>query len=79
MSGMYILLGLGLAGLAALWATLTPPRLHMLKPAIKLGAVASLGYGLFIGTFFYAEPGFIYHVRTILGVEKMVADVGYNT
>lgn len=32
----------------------------------------------FEGMFFYAEPGFKYHVRTILGEEKMVSDTGYN-
>ena len=32
----------------------------------------------FNGMFFYAEPGFKYHVRTITGEEKMVADTGYN-
>ncbi len=32
----------------------------------------------FNGMFFYAEPGFKYHVRTILGEEKMVSDTGYN-
>ncbi|MQQ07971.1 hypothetical protein GFB49_05855 [Epibacterium sp. SM1979] len=33
----------------------------------------------FNGMFFYAEPGYKYHVRTILGEEKMVSDTGYNT
>ena len=33
----------------------------------------------FNGIFFYAEPGFKYHVRTITGEEKMVSDTGYNT
>lgn len=33
----------------------------------------------FNGIFFYAEPGYKYHVRTILGEEKMVSDTGYNT
>ena len=33
----------------------------------------------FNGIFFYAEPGFKYHVRTITGQEKMVSDTGYNT
>ena len=35
--------------------------------------------GVFLGAFFYAEPGFKYHVRTIFGEEKMVRDTGYNT
>ncbi len=33
-----------------------------------------------IGTnsFFYAEPGYIYHVRTVLGNEEVVTEVGYK-
>ena len=34
--------------------------------------------GTFNSVFFYAEAGYMYHVRTILGQEKMVDDVGYN-
>ena len=29
-------------------------------------------------SFFYAEPGFIYHVRTVTGAEKVVTTVGYK-
>lgn len=45
-----------------------------------LGAVAALAMliGLFDQIFFYAEPGYVYHVRTITGEEKVVSDVGYN-
>lgn len=45
-----------------------------------LGGLAgiSLAAALFFSTFFYAEPGYMYHVRTITGQEKMVNDVGYN-
>jgi regulator of protease activity HflC (stomatin/prohibitin superfamily) len=45
-----------------------------------LTAVAILGLlaGLFDQIFFYAEPGYIYHVRTITGEEKVVSDVGFN-
>lgn len=35
-------------------------------------------YSGFVGMFFYAEPGFKYHVRTISGQEKMVSDTGFN-
>jgi regulator of protease activity HflC (stomatin/prohibitin superfamily) len=41
---------------------------------VGLALIASL----FNQVFFYAEPGFIYHVRTIMGQEKVVSDVGYN-
>ncbi|MFK8068913.1 MAG: SPFH domain-containing protein [Gammaproteobacteria bacterium] len=33
---------------------------------------------LFSKSFFYAEPGYIYHVRTVLGNEVVVTDVGYK-
>jgi regulator of protease activity HflC (stomatin/prohibitin superfamily) len=46
------------------------------KVLLVVGALAGL-YVLFNGMFFYAEPGFIYHVRTITGEEKVVDDVGY--
>ncbi|NVK36371.1 MAG: hypothetical protein HWE18_00480 [Gammaproteobacteria bacterium] len=36
-------------------------------------------FGVFNQIFFYAEPGYVYHVRTITGDEKVVDDVGYNT
>lgn len=29
-------------------------------------------------SFFYAEPGFVYHVRTLTGDEHVVSDVGYQ-
>ena len=37
-----------------------------------------LGLFTFNQIFFYAEPGYIYHVRTILGNERVVDDVGYS-
>jgi len=37
-----------------------------------------LGLFTFNQVFFYAEPGFIYHVRTILGQERVVDNVGYS-
>jgi regulator of protease activity HflC (stomatin/prohibitin superfamily) len=54
------------------------PVPKFMTKAIAVGAVLFFGLGTFNGTFFYAEPGYIYHVRTILGQEKMVDDVGYN-
>jgi len=46
---------------------------------IAIGAFAIfLSLGLFNSIFFYAEPGYYYHVRTITGQEKRVDDVGYN-
>ena len=54
----------------------------------RFKSFSSIGYLLlagafavstFNGIFFYAEPGFKYHFRTITGQEKMVSDTGYNT
>ena len=45
---------------------------------LKASGVLVLAVSTFNGMFFYAEPGFKYHVRTITGEEKMVADTGYN-
>ncbi|WP_202802294.1 SPFH domain-containing protein [Rheinheimera nanhaiensis] len=57
-----------------------------LRPAIKLlskslvGALAALLVLIFVlsRSVFYAEPGYVYHVRTILGAEHVVSDVGYQ-
>lgn len=46
---------------------------------ILVVAFAFLGLGMWNQVFFYAEPGYIYHVRTIFGQEKVVDSVGYNT
>ena len=45
---------------------------------VKALGLLMLIYTTFNGMFFYAEPGFKYHVRTITGQERMVADTGYN-
>jgi regulator of protease activity HflC (stomatin/prohibitin superfamily) len=48
---------------------------------VGVGALIVLtvvGIVLFNGVFFYAEPGFQYHVRTITGAEKVVNDTGFN-
>lgn len=39
--------------------------------------VGFLGLGMFNHVFFRAEPGFIYHVRTIAGEERVISGVGY--
>ena len=33
---------------------------------------------VFANSFFYAEPGYIYHVRTLTGNEEVVTEVGYK-
>jgi len=40
-------------------------------------AVFFLGLGAFNKVFFYAEPGYIYHVRTIFGEERVISGTGY--
>jgi regulator of protease activity HflC (stomatin/prohibitin superfamily) len=45
---------------------------------LYVAIAAFIGLGTFNNVFFYAEPGYKYHVRTILGQEKAVDDVGYN-
>ena len=45
----------------------------------KAAGLMLFAVSTFNGMFFYAEPGYKYHVRTILGEEKMVSDTGYNT
>lgn len=46
----------------------------------SLAAIAILGAlsGVIGAGMFYAEPGYIYHVRTMLGKEKVVTDPGYK-
>ena len=48
---------------------------------IKIGlAVLAMILIIWIGSnsIFYAEPGYIYHVRTLLGNEEVVTEVGYK-
>ncbi len=45
---------------------------------LYMAIIGFVGLGTFNSVFFYAEPGYVYHVRTIVGQEKMVDDVGYN-
>ncbi len=53
---------------------LPPFALPALFSVLGLAIAATL----FHQVFFYAEPGYVYHVRTITGQEKVVSDVGYN-
>jgi len=54
------------------------PLPSMVNKVLFGAIVAFVGLGTFNSVFFYAEPGYMYHVRTIVGQEKMVDDVGYN-
>jgi len=48
---------------------------------VNYGAIALMigfiGLGSFQNIFFRAEPGFIYHVRTVTGQERVISGVGY--
>lgn len=49
--------------------------------AVKAGAVIAsliLIFAFISNSVFYAEPGYIYHVRTVTGNEEVVTDVGYQ-
>ncbi|MCB1890093.1 MAG: hypothetical protein KDH20_20980 [Rhodocyclaceae bacterium] len=48
-----------------------------LKALLPLAAVIAIGM-VVKESVFYAEPGFVYHVRTIAGQEHAVSDVGYQ-
>lgn len=44
-----------------------------------LGLISSiLLYSFIQVSFFYAEPGYVYHVRTVLGSEEVISDTGYK-
>ena len=48
-----------------------------IKVGIAAVIIAALGYVL-SQSFFYAEPGYIYHIRTVTGSEEVVTEVGYK-
>ncbi len=50
------------------------PMKKIVPIVLGLGALAFVLYN----SVFYAEPGYIYHVRTVLGSEDVIADVGYK-
>ncbi len=53
-------------------------NLSGLSTLLLIVALAGLLYWVFSRSIFYAEPGFVYHVRTITGSEQVVNDVGYH-
>jgi regulator of protease activity HflC (stomatin/prohibitin superfamily) len=59
--------------------TTLPPKKKLFKyvmPPVLLAVATPL---LFTSVFFYNEAGYMTHVRTIFGDEKIVEDVGYST
>lgn len=49
----------------------------IVRAAIVAGIASGLIY-ILSKSFFYAEPGYIYHVRTVTGNEAVVTEVGYK-
>jgi len=47
------------------------------KLAVALILVTGL-YALLSKSFFYAEPGYVYHVRTVTGSEVVISEAGYK-
>ncbi len=41
-------------------------------------AIIAVTIAILFNSFFYAEPGYIYHVRTVMGDEEVVTEVGYK-
>ncbi|MCH2189159.1 hypothetical protein MK079_05025, partial [Candidatus Gracilibacteria bacterium] len=54
------------------------PLPNGVNTALIVATVLSFCAGMFNQVFFYAEPGYVYHVRTITGQERVVDDVGYD-
>jgi len=54
-----------------------PRGSSMIKIAVIVIIIAILGV-IGSNSFFYAEPGYIYHVRTLTGNEEVVTEVGYK-
>ncbi len=53
-------------------------KFHFLKLPLYLASGFFIASGLIAQGIFYAEPGYIYHVRTVLGEEKVVVEPGYK-
>jgi regulator of protease activity HflC (stomatin/prohibitin superfamily) len=53
-------------------------RFGVLMKPVTAVLFVSLVVGLLSNSIFYAEPGYIYHVRTVLGNEEVVSDPGYK-
>ncbi len=50
----------------------------LLAKVIGIGVVVLVVLYVLSQSIFYAEPGYIYHVRTVTGTEAVVTDVGYK-
>jgi len=57
---------------------LTPPSNSTIMKAVGVIALVIGIVYVLSKSFFYAEPGYIYHVRTVTGNEEVVTEVGYK-
>ena len=48
------------------------------RAGLSVLAALAFGAGLFHSVWFYAEPGYIYHIRTITGEERVIEGTGYT-
>ncbi|MFC3150147.1 SPFH domain-containing protein [Litoribrevibacter euphylliae] len=78
-------IGFGIAGVAIIIAIFLhfgiKDKERVPKGAMRLIlTIAAIGFGLgFTGSgIFYAEPGYVYHVRTVMGDEEVVSEPGYK-
>lgn len=51
---------------------------HLIAKAVTGGVIALVLLYIISNSFFYAEPGYIYHVRAVTGNEAVVTEVGYK-
>jgi regulator of protease activity HflC (stomatin/prohibitin superfamily) len=63
--------------MSELTTKLKPSGGSIVRIALVLVVLAILTF-ISSKSFFYAEPGYIYHVRTLLGNEEVVTEIGYK-
>ncbi|TQV88148.1 SPFH domain-containing protein [Aliikangiella coralliicola] len=63
--------------MSELTSSIKPSSGALVKIIVAIVFILALIIGLF-NSFFYAEPGYIYHVRTLFGKEEVVTEVGYK-
>ena len=63
--------------MSELTSKLKPRGGSIVKIAIA-AVILAITVGVLANSFFYAEPGYIYHVRTVTGNEEVVTEVGYK-
>lgn len=54
------------------------PKKGMVQTGLAIAAGLFMAVGLFFSVFFYAQPGYMYHVRTVTGKEYAVNGTGWK-